>query len=116
MLHGQATATCRAGEAVSAFSYIRGHEITTVGSCTDLADWRWAGTGEPARSGERACTSCGRVSEDGCDPCLGRLPGVKAACCGHGKNEAYVLFDDGSGIEGAAALDFQRLMSERNMP
>lgn len=28
------------------------------------------------------------------DPCLGRLPGVKNACCGHGKEQAYIQFND----------------------
>lgn len=33
------------------------------------------------------------------DPCLGRLPGVKYACCGHGDWEkAYVLFENGVSV------------------
>jgi len=29
------------------------------------------------------------------DPCLGKLPGVKFACCGHGKRFGYIFFDNG---------------------
>jgi hypothetical protein len=31
----------------------------------------------------------------GIDPCLGRLPGVKNACCGHGFPQyGYIMFDN----------------------
>jgi hypothetical protein len=46
---------------------------------------------------ERPCIACHQLAEPhGPDPCLGWLPGVKAACCGHGVEEPYVLLDDGS--------------------
>ena len=33
------------------------------------------------------------------DPCLGELPGVKYACCGHGrKGYGYITFDNGKVI------------------
>jgi hypothetical protein len=36
---------------------------------------------------------------DGYDPCLGFLPGVKYACCGHGGKSAsadgYIYFENG---------------------
>lgn len=32
------------------------------------------------------------------DPCLGMLPGVTSACCGHGKKEGYLLFENGKQI------------------
>jgi hypothetical protein len=31
----------------------------------------------------------------GPDPCLGKLPGVVAACCGHGEDEGYIWFENG---------------------
>lgn len=31
------------------------------------------------------------------DPCLGRLPGVRNACCGHG-GDGYIQFDNGATI------------------
>lgn len=33
------------------------------------------------------------------DPCLGYLPGVLFACCGHGRHEGYILFENGVRIE-----------------
>lgn len=29
------------------------------------------------------------------DPCLGKLPGVKNACCGHGLVDGYIQFENG---------------------
>jgi len=29
------------------------------------------------------------------DPCLGCLPGVAFACCGHGDREMYIAFENG---------------------
>jgi hypothetical protein len=46
------------------------------------------------------CGHCGADLERGePDPCLGRLPGVVSACCGHGeRRRAYVLFANGCRI------------------
>ena len=36
--------------------------------------------------------------KDGYDPCLGNLPGVKFACCGHGGSRQcnpYIYFENG---------------------
>jgi hypothetical protein len=100
---------------VSVFAFSRGHEITTVGSTVDQSDWRWADNGAPLNSETRPCARCGKPpGPDDEDACLGHLPGVVAACCGHGVDPAYVLFDDGSGISGQRALTWQRLMRERN--
>lgn len=95
---------------MTVFAWLRGHQIETTGSTTDMADWVWADTKEPVLENERPCTRCGRMpvpihSRWGADACLGKLPGVKAACCGHGDDSrAYVLFDDGTGFEGAEAI------------
>ena len=32
---------------------------------------------------------------DGHDPCLGHLPGIKFACCGHGGKGPYLYFENG---------------------
>ena len=41
------------------------------------------------------CPKCGwRPLESGEDACLGHLPGVVNACCGHG-GEGYVEFENG---------------------
>jgi hypothetical protein len=54
------------------------------------------------------CAVCGEVRrDDEPDPCLGMLPGVWAACCGHGDPErAYVAISDGQTLYGPAAVAF----------
>lgn len=34
----------------------------------------------------------------GDDPCIANLPGVSFACCGHGRTEGYIKFEDGRTI------------------
>lgn len=47
----------------------------------------------------RKCASCERPVERGMpDPCLGMLPGVRFACCGHGGPGGYIAFDNGTTI------------------
>ena len=42
--------------------------------------------------GKSSCRECGlKRDEDGHDPCLGTLPGVMNACCGHGKIRLWYL-------------------------
>ena len=46
---------------------------------------------------ERHCASCSapRPTDGGPDPCLGWLPGLRVACCGHGyQRHAYAVHDD----------------------
>ena len=41
------------------------------------------------------CLVCGRLRpENGHDPCLGELPGVEYACCGHGGRDGYIIFSN----------------------
>ena len=46
---------------------------------------------------DRPCPSCGMLpTEEGYDSCLGYLPGIAAACCGHSTESPYLQFiDDG---------------------
>lgn len=85
-------------------STFRGHEIVF----DDV--WRFTNTGESTVDTweSRPCGHCGRDNtSEGYDACLGTLPGVMNACCGHGEVKgAYVHFDDGSCIRGYAALAF----------
>lgn len=53
----------------------------------------------------RPCKKCGIIFEGSNsgdpDPCLGNLPGVSNACCGHGVPEdAYINFTNGVMIRG----------------
>lgn len=76
--------------------YIRGHKI-------ELKNYRfvYADTKEPVAGNERDCGYCKLPNTpEGHDGCLGTLPGVKNACCGHGHNEAYVQFENGMIIRG----------------
>lgn len=83
-------------------SYFRGHEIVSMNG-----RWVYADTLTHAGfNGEvRPCKKCGRTfsgSNNGKpDPCLGALPGVDNACCGHGiREEAYVRFTNGVILRG----------------
>jgi len=57
-------------------------------------EWFYVDTQTPTAGFERPCGHCGKKNTDeGHDACLGTLPGVMNACCGHGKaREAYVQF------------------------
>lgn len=51
--------------------------------------------------GIRPCAKCGNFpNEKGEDHCIQNLGYVINACCGHGKNKGYIMFDDGRLIEG----------------
>ncbi|MBF4469170.1 MAG: hypothetical protein ISP01_07165 [Methanobrevibacter arboriphilus] len=42
------------------------------------------------------CPKCmKKMKEDEVDNCIGRLPGVKHACCGHGVKQGYIIFENG---------------------
>lgn len=64
--------------------------------------------GRPHRKGEayqpigmlyhdRVCPKCGGTpTPEGHDPCIANLPGVMAACCGHGIRYGYIYFENGT--------------------
>jgi hypothetical protein len=67
--------------------------------------WRYAWGGDVDRDNPRPCPKCNMTpTEEGHDACLKNLPGVKAACCGHGKHEGYVRFDDDTEIRGVFTI------------
>jgi hypothetical protein len=80
------------------FSWLR-YSAPLIG-CQWRDDRRWLG-------GIR-CAECGqiRVEPGEPDPCLGRLEGVAAACCGHGQRRyAYIWFKDGPTIRGFDVIE-----------
>lgn len=47
------------------------------------------------------CGACGRCpTAEGHDGCLGTLPSVEYACCGHGTDNSYILFANGVEVRG----------------
>ena len=79
--------------------------------------WRYCDTGEVVAGAEtaklnsrenmtRACPFCDRKpTPEGYDACIGFLPGVYSACCGHGVTPSYVVWEngvvtDGLGVDG----------------
>ena len=90
--------------ASTATSRFRGHDIELASN-----GWIFTDTGEPTADTwqQRPCGHCGRHNTpEGHDGCIGTLPGVMNACCGHGAtNEAYIQFPDGTIIDGQAAMD-----------
>jgi len=56
------------------------------------------------------CRKCGKLpTKEGHDACLGTLPNVMNACCGHGRDQwAYVQFWGGRIIQGLGALHYQK--------
>lgn len=67
-------------------------------------------TGKPVEDTwkDRPCGHCGLYNTaEGHDGCLGTLPGVLNACCGHGNiSEAYVQFEDGESLREKAAIEW----------
>ncbi len=73
--------------------------------------WYYADNGQPVAGPPRECGECGQPNTpEGHDACLGTLPGVMNACCGHGDiGDAYVQFPDGrKQLDGRAALGWCR--------
>ncbi|QOR55646.1 MAG: hypothetical protein VM34scaffold347_57 [Phage 66_12] len=66
------------------------------------------------RKEKRHCGACGvsrPTGSDEPDPCLGCLPNVRYACCGHGsRRAAYVVVADGStySVRGDEAIALMR--------
>ena len=82
-------------------SFYRGWAIESE----DGEYWTYTDTGEPVSpehgGKERPCGKCGRDALGGIDVCLGLLPGVSNACCGHGaRGESYVQFENGVTLRG----------------
>lgn len=89
----------------------RGHTI----EAPDVA-WVYSDTGKPVAGSKRECGRCHRPPTAGDhDACLGELPGVMNACCGHGTiDDAYVQLNDKSILRGNAVWEFIRgLLNER---
>jgi hypothetical protein len=91
-------------------SKYRGHEIKFKDGKAFYCD-----TGEPTVDNPRPCGTCSIPNRsDGHDACIGELPGVINACCGHGEySSEYVQFEDGTELRGVEALRFFNTMNRR---
>lgn len=70
---------------MTARSHHRGHPVHYDG-----VRWVYTDTGEPSDI-VRPCVRCGELpTPEGHDACLGELPGVSSACCGHGATPAIL--------------------------
>ena len=69
-------------------SYSRGHEIIFISG-----EWVYADIKKSILSNERPCIKCGKMpTPEGYDACIGFIPRVTSACCGHGKEDYYEEF------------------------
>ncbi len=86
-------------------SHLRGHPIIFLsGSEADdgIEKWVYEDTRTPTEGNPRPCGHCKKDdTTEGHDGCLGTLPGVNNACCGHGvRKESYIQFENGMGVRG----------------
>lgn len=68
--------------------------------------WVYSDTHTPVSCNpDRPCGHCGLANTpEGHDGCLGTLPNVMNACCGHGnERQAYIMYDNGNIIRGEKA-------------
>lgn len=72
---------------MTARAFARGHSIHFNGC--------WIYEDGVSITEERPCVRCNQMPVEGMDACLGKLGGVKSACCGHGVEEPYVIKQNG---------------------
>ena len=82
-----------------------GYEIKVIGKEKDRY-WVFVDNNEPTIGSNRPCGKCQEyITKEGHDACLGTLPGVMNACCGHGVvAEAYVQMPNGNIKRGKDAI------------
>lgn len=85
------------------YEYVRGHLAVALES----GDFFYVDPLEPCEY-NRPCINCNKFpTKEGYDACIGFIPNIKAACCGHGIDEhAYILFEDGKYINGKNAIEY----------
>jgi len=78
--------------------------------------WVYSDTKEPiSQDTPRTCGKCGLApTKEGHDGCLGTLPGLMNACCGHGRTSAaYIQFWTGRCVRGRAAKKLVKKLKEQ---
>lgn len=73
---------------MKATAYQRGHLIEYD---FETKRWHYADDGSPITI-DRPCVKYGRVATpEGYDACVGYIPNIQAACCGHGVEKPYTM-------------------------
>ena len=78
-------------------SYVFGHKIEKPFN----SNYKWKNGDELKPNEGVRCCECGMTGylddklKSKEDPCLGQLPGVRSACCGHGKSRGYIKMNNG---------------------
>ena len=73
----------------STWTYIRGHEC--YWDYTEKI-WKYADNDSEVDD-TRACPQCNRFpTEEGYDPCIGKIEGATSVCCGHGVEDGYIIW------------------------
>lgn len=76
---------------MTVWAYKRGHKVCWN---AQLEEWCYADNGRIADH-DRPCVQCGEMpTGEGHDACLGYIPGVAAACCGHGVEDGMILWQN----------------------
>lgn len=74
--------------------YLRGST-----AAQEMKQWLNTDPNDPYNTGR--CRKCGlERTPEGHDPCIANLPGVMFACCGHGTQPGYVMFENGQCLRG----------------
>lgn len=77
---------------MTAHAQLYGHDVWWD---EDHEVYRYVDNGDPIVAGsipERPCPQCGKPpTPEGYDACLGYLPGVTSACCGHGRRPPCII-------------------------
>ena len=97
---------------MSITSYLRGHPIIFKNG-----EFFYQNTNTPTIGNERPCGYCGKENtKNDHDGCLGTLPGVINACCGHGVvREAYIQFSQSNCLRKMKAInEINRLNNIKN--
>lgn len=74
---------------ISATSYSRGHKIIYQNN-----EWLYLDS-KQSITNERPCIKCGKMpTPEEYDACLGYIPNVIHACCGHGVEDKYIIYKE----------------------
>ena len=71
-------------------SHSRGWEIYF-----DKEQWRYCDDNSLLSQNPRPCKKCGKFpTPEGYDACLGKVEGAISACCGHGCEKPYIIYEE----------------------